>query len=72
MSDVRYGDTVWVKPPAGRRCVLPPAGGRRKIEVPPGGIGVTVDLMVLKLVSHGDLIVVAAPGAKSAAVKGGE
>lgn len=69
MSDVRFGDVVWVKPPEGRRCVLPPAPGRGKTEVPQAGMEISVDLMVLKLIGHGDLVVVPAPKAAAKAVK---
>lgn len=65
---VRFGDVVWVKPPEGLRCVLPAAAGRIRTEVPREGIAVTVDLMVLKLIGHGDLVV-SEPAAAAKRVK---
>jgi hypothetical protein len=53
------------------RCVLPPSATRRKTLVPATGMEVTVDLMVLKLIGHGDLVVCdpPAPAAPANSVK---
>lgn len=64
MSEVRFGDVVRVAPRPGMRCVIPATGTARAIEVPPEGIEVTADLMVLRLLHHQDLVVV--PAAQAA------
>ncbi len=70
MTDARFGDVVWVKPQDGMRCILPPSAVRRKTLVPPAGMEVIVDLMILKLIGHGDLVVMDAP--EAAVTKVGE
>lgn len=68
MNEVRFGDVVRVAPRPGMRCVIPASGNARAVEVPADGVVVIVDLMVLRLLHHRDLVVVAEP-AKAAASK---